>query len=448
MLSGLSRALVVLAEALVSGKRVLVVGDARLELDALLAELGARVVHVYDPSLTASPERGTVVRPTQVVRPMPEGDFDVRDGAFDLAIVPDVASIDDPAALLARLRRVVGTDGAVMCAASNPDGPHATGTSNASLTMDYYALYDLASLQFENVRMIAAMPFNGLTLAELGQDEVDSAVRVDTQLAGERPAPSAFIALASQSDVALDAYTVIELDGQVPVAAMRAPDPEASAALAQEKLRVTYLEAQLEELVAVRASRSVAEEEAKRAHDALDVERERAVRLERELDAKRVHVDAPPPAPARREEDLAEQLAEAQLRAAALEEGVELAEKTIIIQRDRIAEVEAAFADLEQARLARSTIPPLEDRGTEEDVAMLEAKLKERGETIAALEAEIARRDKLVRELVMRLDNPSNGQADENLATKLDELAVLAARQRSELEARAWQIAELERSRS
>src|SRR5947209_1349838 len=74
------------------------------------------------------------------------------------------------------------------------------------------ALHELVSLQFENVRMIAAMPFYGVTLAELGQDEVESAVRVDTQLAGDRPSPNAFVALASQSDVALDAYAVIELE--------------------------------------------------------------------------------------------------------------------------------------------------------------------------------------------------------------------------------------------
>jgi hypothetical protein len=427
----LARALTVLAEALVAERRVIVVGDSLLNLQELATELGARMVHVYDPKLE-TPAKGARIFP------LPEGDFDVRDGAFDLALVPDLANVPDAAGLLARLRRVVGDDGAVMCAAGNKDSDEGNG-------LDYYELFDLVSLQFESVRMIAAMPFTGVTLAELGQDEVESAVRVDTQLAGDRPPPSAFVALASQSDVALDAYAVIELESAP--ATHAAPDvaraTEIEAELAQSRLRASYLEAQVDELTQAKAARSRAEEESRRALEALDDERGRASRLEREIDALRqASTQAPPPPPSRDITDLAEQLAETQIRASALEEGVDLAEKTIVAQRDRIAELESA---LSQAEEEKAVAPPVDAGSAEEEIATLEAKLEERGRRVAELEAEVSRREKLVKELVARLES---GPAiiDDDLQRKLDELALLAARQQSELEARAWKIEELSRA--
>ncbi len=432
MTSDLARALVVLAEALVTGKRVLVIGDSSLALHELLTEMGARLVHVYDPdesrALAQTPPhaRGTVLRG------MPEGDFDVRDGAFDLAIVPDLAAMSDAAALLARLRRVVGAEGAVLCAALNRDGRDAEDAKGS--TLDYYELYDLVSLQFASVRMIAAMPFVGVTLAELGQDEVDSAVRVDAQLVTERPPPSAFLALASQADVALDAYAVIETGAPATVAAPR--DDSHAAELAQARLRADALAAQVDELAHARSARVRAEEETRRAMEALDVERERSARLERELDAARRHAAVDTTA------EIAGELAQTQIRAAALEEGVALAEKTIVVQRERIAELEAELVAIPPP--APPPPPPPPEPETD-DARELEAKLRERGEHVAELEGELARREKLVKELVARL---GEGEVDPTLAAKLDELALLAAHQRSELEARAWRIAELERAAS
>ena len=432
--TSLARSLAVLAEALVEGRRVLVVGDASLGLHELLAELGARIVHVYDPDAERALAQPAPTARGTVLRGMPEGDFDVRDGAFDLAIVPDLSAIDDGAALLARLRRVVGPEGAVLCAAANAEGGDA---------LDYYALYDLVALQFPHVRMIAAMPFFGVTMAELGQDEVEAAVRVDTQLAGERPPPLAYVALASQEDVALDAYAVIELEAPAPAPRDAAPRSEDTAALAQVRLRAEVLESQVRELADTRAARARAEEEARRALEALEIERLRAVRLERDLD-EIAHRAKAPERP-KYDEELAEQLAQAQIRAGALEEGIELAEKTIVAQRERVAELEARVAELEEAALVKPAAAetPVE---TEEEVAALEAKLADRGETLAEREAELTRRDKIIRELVARLEPPAEATETPDLAQKLDDLAILAARQKSELEARAWRIAELERT--
>ncbi|HEY1960106.1 MAG TPA: hypothetical protein VGH28_31070 [Polyangiaceae bacterium] len=435
--SQIARALVVLAEALVSERRVIVVGDSSLGLQGLLVDLGARLVHVYDPDGERAASQDAPAARGTTLRALPEGDFEVRDGAFDLAIVPDVAAIEDVAALLARLRRVVGASGAVLCAAPNREEGDA---------LDYYALYDVVALQFSHVRMIAAMPFAGVTLAELGQDEVDAAVRVDTQLAGDRPPPSAYVALASQSDAALDAYAVIELEPNEEVPAKSVDH----AALAQARLRADVLQSQLAELADTRAAQARAEEEARRALEALDIERARAQRLERDLDAlSAARAKAPEPQPQKAADDLAEQLAETQIRAAALEEGVELAEKTIVAQRDRIAELEGRLAEAEEAAALAPPEPTHADTDVEHENAALEAKLRECGEKILALEGENARREKLVRELVARLEPAElSGEANGELAQKLDDLAVLAARQESELEARAWRIAELERATS
>lgn len=441
MTSDFSRALAVLAEALVSGRRVLVVGDSSLGLHDVLAELGARMVHVYDPDASRAMAQPAPDARGTVLRGMPEGDFEVRDGAFDLAIVPDVATMDDAPALLARLRRVVGSEGAVLCGAANKD---ATGASTRAL--DYYELFDLVSLQFATIRMIAAMPFFGVTMAELGQDEVDAAVRVDTQLAGDRASPTAFLALASQSDVALDAYSVIELPAPSRSEPSRATQ-ESAVALAQAKLRADVLEAQVGELAEARSARARVEEDARRLGQALDVERERASRLERDLDAlASTKVAQTQPAP--QNDELAEELAQTQIRAAALEEGVELAEKTIVVQRERITELEAALAQADEnaATLAREVAPPSITIDATEEVAALEEKLRERAETVLALEAELARREKIVRELVARLEAGPSAGGGGDLERKLDELAMLAAHQKSELEARAWRITELERA--
>ncbi|HEX4517186.1 MAG TPA: hypothetical protein VH054_26760, partial [Polyangiaceae bacterium] len=216
---------------------------------------------------------------------------------------------------------------------------------------------------------------------------------------------------------------------------------ENEAALAQARLRATYLEAQVEELTQAKAACSRAEEESRRALEALEDERTRASRLEREIDVVKRAASEAPKAPSPDLTDLAEQLAQAQIRASALEEGVELAEKTILVQRDRIAELESALTKAEE----QAPPPPSVSVSAEEEIAVLEAKLEERGRRVAELEAEVSRREKLVKELVARIEG-APATVDDDLQKKLDELALLAARQQSELEARAWKIEELSRT--
>ncbi len=258
-----AHALCAYAEPLARGGRLLVVADASHDLAARFTELGARSVHTYDadPQRAASAAAAAVGRGA-VIRALPAfdrgEDFEVRDGAYDLAFVPDLGQVPDPAALLARLRRVLGAQGVLLVGARNPEARASSGTGTGTGAIAYADLYDLVNLQFASIRMLAQLPFRGVVVAELGLEGGEPEVTVDTQLAaaaaeesGEPALPEIYLALASQRDVRLDAYTVIQLPGDDTLVAA---SPSAGAlaradvaALAEARLRADVLQSQLEE---------------------------------------------------------------------------------------------------------------------------------------------------------------------------------------------------------
>jgi len=73
-----AHALCVYAEPLVARRRVVVVGDSSLGLDARLVALGARTVHVYDPDAARARANGPNAARGAVVRELPAGEFDVQ----------------------------------------------------------------------------------------------------------------------------------------------------------------------------------------------------------------------------------------------------------------------------------------------------------------------------------------------------------------------------------
>ena len=83
-----------------------------------------------------------------------------------------------------------------------------------------------------------------------------------------------------------------------------------------------------------------------------------------------------------------------------------------------------------------------------DELVQLETVLRERGRVILALEAELARRERMVTQLLLaeRLAAPKASRAPSGvqLEHKLDELAREVARREGELEARGWRIQELE----
>jgi hypothetical protein len=534
-----AHALVVYAEPLVAQRRVVVLGDSSLGLDVRLVELGARIVHVYDTDAPRARANAKLAARGAVIRELPEGDLDVRPGAFDLAIVPDLAIATDRAAVLARVRKLVGTDGAALIAART-----ASASDETLPTLDYYEMFDLVALQFASVRMIGQVPFTGVAFAELGDAAEAPSVSVDTQLASENEAPEVTIALVAQRDVRLDPYALIQLPRAAPsdaidalaMAASATDHAELAAAVLRTELlqaqveeqkvailrlgaegerahRVDELEAALHERTAklkdaetragehyVRAERLT--HDVRRLDDDLARQRDRATRLAKELEDERQHR-------ARAEGDLAAlrkspDAAQWRERIVLLEEALQSSEGAAALLQQRVMEAERAIrrreeqlvalvAELELARATPSMDPAVlaalaaraqsaEARaamldahlaelgeGHASELAQLEAVLRERAQAIAAAEREVMRREAIVRELVLALEDAGAGEAisapshaaarvpDEthahldravaenaDLRTKLDALALDVARREGELQARGWRITELE----
>lgn len=394
------QALAVYAEPLVAGRRVVVFGEPDSGVAERLTELGARTVVRVAPGEDAG---------------------DLRPATFDLALVPDLSAFADAALLLAVVRRVVGENGAALVA-------------SPADAVDYYELFDLVAREFVDVRMIAQVPFQGVTLAELGTEDESPAVSVDTQLVGDSGAPEAFVALASQRGASLEPYAIVGL----PPSEVEAVDTHAleaaGALLAQEQLRSAALAAEMDSLRAQAAQGS-----------------ERAAQLEREL--------------AGRARQLAELSSEVEEMRAAAEAGriaagqvedlarrADRAEQALTRAEQELVRKEQDLARAEQ-ELARA---PRED-GHAAELAQLEAALRDRAQAIRALEDEVARRERMIHELVDSLheraaeplpkpaEAPAEVYDDSALRERLDALALDLARREGEAQAAAWTIAELER---
>jgi hypothetical protein len=397
------QALAVYAEPLVARRRVVVFGEAGTGVEERLLELGALTV----------------------VRLGPADDLSsLRVARFDLALVTDLGLFDDPEDLLARVRLAVGDAGVALVAAANRDvaGPDAVGA------FDYYDLFDLVARQFADVRMIVRLPFLGVALAEVSEED-SPVVSVDTQLVDGEHTPEAFVALASQHGVSLDPYAIIELP-----ALDRAPAPEeredsrvvqlVKEELAQERARLQALSAQVQALEA-------------RASAAADLERELAGRMRQiaelssEVEEKRAAAEA------------------GRIAAAHVEE--------LALRADR-AERQVARFEPEHVRAAEAHALEL---------ARIEEALFDRARIIQQLEAELARRERMVLDLVQTLEeHPATraapaeqapqahrdervelALAEENtrLRERLDALALDLARREGEAQAATWSITELQR---
>jgi len=491
-------ALSIYVEPLATDARVAVLGDASGGFHETLFELGARTVHVFDPDparvarLSDEVPRGVSVR---ILR----DDLEVRDGAFDLVVVPDLGVLPDPSSLIVRLRRVLDARGTVvaMGRARTDGSPLLRSAADdvfpdlAPATLDYPELYDAFALQFESVTMHGVLPFSGVVFAELGAGD-DLAVSVDTRLADPDP-PGVFVVVAGRDASPLDPYAIVQIPspdpadasydgathehplpatprrpGEAPTAGASA---EAQAAYAAMQLKAELLESQLDE-----ARRRLA------THDARgDEVRTEQLVLEREVAMTRAA-------------ELEGVLGAAQQTLGALERRIMLAEQGMLERDDTIAALHAELAirddrddrddrDRRDARDASHSDDVAELLARAEhaeatlalqvaDLAVVveahaietarnEAQLRERATVVHAMERELVRREQMVRELVASLEDAREGAAAHafeaapppqvapeeltRLRRKLDEMAMEMARREGELVARGWRIAELER---
>jgi hypothetical protein len=569
-------ALAVYGEELAQGARVAVFGDATLGVAEELIERGARLVHVYDsdPARVVEANARAHDRSIYFARLPEGGDAGVRDGAFDLVLVPDLSSCADHKAVLAVARRVLSAQGAAIIASPNPEASAKAPHTSAQGALGYYELYESVVAEFPAVRMLGQIPFVGYAVAEFAA--VDPEPTIDNSLASERE-PEWFVALASQRGVRLEPFALIELPAEAfdtpRLAALPANEPDdaaAARALAGGTVLVNILEAEREAaLEALRTQeQQVAEERARanQAHsallslrDELALARERSAMLERELlasqaekhtlhgqqdelEALRARVSALQSAARRTAEEhellaratAGEREAKAQQSSAEQQERAELAqreqerrEQHVVAERDALvarvkAEHDALVArlkaeqdvlvvrlkaeheaklrdalreqDVARARLStdheaasqqliaeyeaklRAAALAFEQRARESaseyerDVARFEAQLRELGREARALGAEVLRREKLVRELLITYvpngvsapaseaegghessssaPPPSTTTHDPSLsdgARRLVQMAAEAATREADLVAARWKIAQLER---
>ena len=387
-------ALAVYAESLAAGARVAVFGDASLGLGARLVDLGARAVYLWDPDVDRARREAERAPKGVSIHAYSEHEPDLR--PIDLAIVADLGVFEDPSAIVRRVRRMVGEEGVAILGASSTEAGQEPSSSHRerSHSFDYYDLFDLVAPEFESVRMVAQLPFYGVALVELGDEDETPGVTVDTQLGESGKAPEGFVVVASQRGARLEPYTIVQLAAAVVPARGEQADPgvdgrraqlaalEAARAadrdaLAQAQLRTELLTGQLEDL-----RRRLAEGE--RATEAVAA-------LEEALRARSAHILELENSYAARARELAELSSEVEEMRAAAEAGRIAAAQVeeVALRSDR---AERRVASLEQ-ELAKGG-----DTQSKE-LADMEGVLRERAHAVRSLEVELARREQMVRDL-------------------------------------------------
>ncbi|HLM72113.1 MAG TPA: methyltransferase domain-containing protein, partial [Polyangiaceae bacterium] len=216
-------------EPLIRGRRVAILGDATTGLAERLGRQGARLLHAYDPDAGRAAE--ALARAANQKAHGPDArlggppaphitfaalgaELGVRDGAFDVVVIPDLSLWSDPAEILRRARRLVSPSGVAVVVSPNPEAEaRLLATEKPSHEGDpptYYELYDLVSLQWSVVRMLGQAPFVGYTVADFAP-EGEVSVAVDTSLLEATEQPEWFIAIGSERAVDLEAYALVQV---------------------------------------------------------------------------------------------------------------------------------------------------------------------------------------------------------------------------------------------
>lgn len=385
-----SVALAAYAEAWISGAKVIVFGDALSPLAERLLERGARHVQVYDIDAARAAEASAASRQKQITyAPLELAGSVLRDGAFDVGIVEDLAiARQHPKELLDTLARHLSRRGLALIGSRNPDvaEPLIRGGVDAAPPPGYYDFYDTVSQHFEEVRMLGQTPFVGYAIADFSAADA-SDVRIDTALLPNgAEEPEWFLALASALPVSPDAFSVIQLPlAELELGSSAEPPAPDLEVVERAESKVRELEAALAELAAegAREAEKYAAER-QQAAERHAAERERDAEhfaAERARDADRLAAER-----ARDAERLAaERARDGEKRAA---ERARDSEKQAA-ERAREIEKQAAERDRGAERQARDA----ERRQLAQRVQALQAELDKREEWLAGLESRAATAD-------------------------------------------------------
>jgi hypothetical protein len=427
---GPSLALAAYAESMIAGKRVIVFGDALSPLGEALLERGARLVHVSDPDPVRVAEGAARNASSNLTYgPLSEGGLGVRDGAFDVAFVENLAAFTEIDVLLKRVRRTLTSRGVALVASPNPDSRlRLLPDTSRNPIPDYYRLYDLVSGEFGEVRMVGQAPLVGYTVADFAPEGEPTPVFDTGYLEDGAEEPEWFVAVASQVPLTHAEFVVVELPAADVLEMATAPALEEP--LEQARARIAELETELNRRPEPRAKED-------NRVPSLTAELEKRDRWIRALEARADTADARADTAEGELESLRER---AQAEQCALEGRAHELEQRLGEQQARVAKVVEELA----AREAGSELAELE-RQSAEELGRLEQQLAERGQRIQELERQLADAQRLGRELVAELgEHKPSPAAVEALKAEFDSLAALNAEREADLEAARWSIQSLE----
>ena len=193
-----------------------------------------------------------------------------EDAVFGAAVIPNLAEVENPAAVLKEVRRILRRDGHLIVAAPNPE---TVGRDVPAL--DYYKLHEMLCVEFGAVQMIGQSPFNGYSVVDLSNEDGELEVSFNSELLGnEAEEISWFLAVCGTRRADVEPYAILQVpsDGS----------GGASAARFEEELRALKLELG-NRGVRIESLEKSLEEELMQSEAA----RERAVKLAKELDNER-----------------------------------------------------------------------------------------------------------------------------------------------------------------
>lgn len=418
-------------------------------------------MHVFDTDPARVAEAATKNSSRNVsFATLNEGGLALRDGAFDVAIIENLAAVGDVAFVLKAIRRALSARGAALVACANPDVdvPLVASPNVPKISIDYYSLYDAVAEEFEYVRMLGQTPFVGYAIADFAPDG-DPLPSLDTAFVpGGAEEPECFVALASAQPVALDEFAVIQLpfsstwqnrdDEQAEERLSAARDGERRA-----RERVATLEAENQRLSRGASTRDEGEQVER-------MKKELARRDDwiRELEARCTAADARADQAEGDLEAEREKSLDVQLPDRAELEGTiqKLAEQLrAASERQATSEQAAAGYEAELARL-RAREAELEeqleagDPETLQEIQKLERQLNDRGQEVLRLSQDVKKLEQLSRNLVRELaeEREGGGRPDAAemaaLREKLDTLALKNASREADLVALHWTVSSLE----
>lgn len=384
--------LIAYAEQLCKAARVLVLSDSALTLAEAALARGARLVHVFerDAARRAEAEIRSPSRSITFSAP----DEGLREGFFDLIVLENLANEPDPDASLRLLGRLMAPRGVALIGAPNPEaGERLLTASSEQNLLDYYALYDAVTRALPHVRMLGQVPFVGYALIDFAAEREPEPVFDASLVPARGEEPDYFVAFASRYPRTLDEYLVVQLPSSglsrtqapptttptgalVPVGApapaarpeptpaQAAPKEEATAALrkqlAQQETWILELEARA----------AIADERADASESELDLLRETLGNRE--------------------------QLTTAELTSLRQERDASRGEIDRLHAR---ANDLSDLLELKQAELATLSA----DDSIETEIPRLESQLKEQGQQLRRLEAELREAERTGRALIRKL---------------------------------------------